>query len=127
MRIVIKKQERLKIEVAAEDKKGLEAEVSMHFGRCPYYVILEKDDGKIKEPAAVIENPYARVHGPPGQVPSFLTHYEIQAIMAGGMGPRAVRMFIRYGIKVVTEAHGKVKEAVTSFLRGDLTGSEPCH
>jgi predicted Fe-Mo cluster-binding NifX family protein len=45
MRIVIKKQERLKIEVAAEDKKGLEAEVSMHFGRCPYYVILEKDHG----------------------------------------------------------------------------------
>lgn len=41
------------------------------------------------------------------------------------MGPTAVGIFICYGIKVVTGAHGKVKEAVTSFLRGELTESGP--
>jgi predicted Fe-Mo cluster-binding NifX family protein len=44
MRIILKKRG-LKIGVAAEDKKRLEAEISMHFGRCPYYVILETDEG----------------------------------------------------------------------------------
>jgi len=67
----------MKIGVAAEDESGLEAEISMHFGRCPYYIILEADDRKIREPVAVIRNPYARVRRQPGQIPSFLTDYGI--------------------------------------------------
>ena len=29
------------IVIAAEDGRGLEGQVSAHFGRCPYYVLVE--------------------------------------------------------------------------------------
>ena len=117
----------MQIGVAAESNSGLEAEISRHFGRCPYYVILEAEEEKVKQPVKVIANPYATAHGQPGQVPSFLKEQGIEVIIAGGMGPRAVGFFNQYGIKVVTGASGKVKEAVDSFLKGELKSSEPCH
>ncbi len=117
----------MQIGVAVESRSGLEAEISRHFGRCPYYVILETDKKEVKQPVKVIANPYATVHGQPGQVPSFLKEQGIEVIIAGGMGPRAVGFFNQHGIKVVTGASGKVKEAVDSFLKGELESSEPCH
>jgi predicted Fe-Mo cluster-binding NifX family protein len=117
----------LKIGVAAEDGSGLQAEISRHFGRCPYYVILEAEEEKVEEPVRVIANPYATAHGEPGQVPSFLKEQGIEVIIAGGMGPRAVGFFDQYRIKVATGASGKVNEAVKSFLKGELKSGEPCH
>jgi len=117
----------LKIGVAVSDKEGMEAEVSSHFGRCPYYVILEAEEGEIKQPVKVLPNPYASSHGMPGEVPSFLKEQGIEVIIAGGMGPRAVDFFNQFGIKVVTGAAGKVSEAVDEFLKGELKGSESCH
>ena len=32
-----------RIVVAAEDARGLDGEVSAHFGRCPYYVCVDVD------------------------------------------------------------------------------------
>ena len=127
MKIVINKEEKLWIGVAAESNNGLEAEISGHFGRCPYYAILEVQEGKVKEPVKVIANPYFSSHGEPGQVPSFLKEQGIEVIIAGGMGPRAVQFFSQLAIKVVTGASGKVKEVVDSFLKGELKSSESCH
>jgi len=39
----------------------------------------------------------------------------IEVIIAGGMGPRTVGFFNQHGIKVVSGASDKVKEAVDSF------------
>ncbi|GAI41723.1 unnamed protein product [marine sediment metagenome] len=117
----------MQIGVAAEDNSGLEAEVSMHFGRCPYYVIVEEKNGEIDPLIRVIANPYFSSHGEPGQIPSFLKEQGIEAIIAGGMGPRAVGFFNQLGIKAVTGATGKVKEAVDSFLEGELESNKPCH
>jgi len=117
----------LQIGVAAEDNSGLEAEVSMHFGRCPYYVIVEEKNGEIDPLIRVIANPYFGSHGEPGQIPSFLKEQGIEVIIAGGMGPRAVGFFNQLGIKTVTGATGKVKEAVDGFLEGELENSKPCH
>jgi predicted Fe-Mo cluster-binding NifX family protein len=117
----------LRIGVAAEGNKGLEARISMHFGRCPYYVIVEADRGEIKQSVEVIINPYVSSHGQPGQVPFFLKEQGIDVIIAGGMGPRAKRFFNQYEIRVITEGEGKVKEVVEGFLKGQLKSSKPCH
>jgi len=127
MKIVINKEKKLWIGVAVESNNGLEAEISGHFGRCPYYAILEVQEGKVKEPVRVIANPYFSSHGEPGQIPLFLKEQGIEVIIAGGMGPRAVGFFNQYGIKAVTRASGKVEEIIDSFLKGELESSEPCH
>ena len=37
------------IAIAAEDDRGLDGEVSAHFGRCPAYVLARVSDGQIGE------------------------------------------------------------------------------
>ncbi len=116
----------MRIGVAINDEKGLESQVSAHFGRCLYYLILEVK-GELEQSVEIIPNPYFREHGQPGQVPSFLKEQQIEVIICGGMGPRALSFFREYGIKVVTGATGKAKDAVDDFLQGKLAGEEPCH
>jgi len=116
----------MRIGVAINDEKGLESQVSAHFGRCLYYLILEVK-GELEQSVEIIPNPYFREHGQPGQVPSFLKEQQIEVIICGGMGPRALSFFREYGIKVVTGATGKAKDAVDNFFQGKLAGDEPCH
>ena len=117
----------MRIGIAAESSEGVEAKVARHFGRCPYYVIVETDGENVKEPVKVIPNPYATAHENCGQVPTFLKGQEIDVIIAGGMGSRAMGFFDQFGIQVVTGALGPVKEAIDSFLKGELKSNEPCH
>jgi predicted Fe-Mo cluster-binding NifX family protein len=53
-------EERL-IAVAAEDDRGLDGEIGAHFGRCPYYVLVETDDTTVTG-SRVVANPYFDVH-----------------------------------------------------------------
>jgi predicted Fe-Mo cluster-binding NifX family protein len=47
-------------------------------------------------------------------------------MLTGGMGHRAVSFFEQYGIQPVTGASGTVRQALGSYLGGELYGVEPC-
>jgi len=113
------------IAVASESDKGLEALVSAHFGRCPYYTLVEVQDGQVKQ-VRWVENPFYNQHGAPGEAPNFINQQGADVIIAGGMGPRAIQFFQELGIKTVTGATGTVAEAVEDYLSGKLTGAAPC-
>lgn len=112
------------IAIAAEDDQGLDGEVSAHFGRCPHYVMVEVEEGKLG-PATVLPNPYFEAHRP-GVVPSFLRDQGANVILAGGMGPRAIGMFHGFGIEVATGAIGNVGKVLEAYLRGEIQGTAPC-
>lgn len=114
-----------RIAVAAEDELGLEANVSAHFGRCPYYTMVEVEDNKIIL-SYKVENPFYSAHGSPGQVPVFIRDQGAHVIIAGGMGQRAVGFFNEFGIEAVTGASGKVEAVVEAYLKGALKGNAPC-
>ena len=111
--------------VAAEDELGLDGRVAGHFGRCPAYVVVNTVGDQIQD-ARVVRNPHFH-HHEPGQVPQFVRSLEVDAILAGGMGPRAVDMFSQFGIEVATGIEGTVREAVGEFLSGRLKGTVPCN
>jgi predicted Fe-Mo cluster-binding NifX family protein len=115
----------MKIAVAAEDNKGSEAFLSEHFGRCPFYMLVDVDNGEIKDVAAV-ESPFYGSHGQPGEVPAFIKEIGAQVIIAGGMGPKAIGFFEQYGIQVVTGVSGTVREVVQRYLDGKVEGATPC-
>lgn len=115
----------MRIAFASEDKLGLEGEVSMHFGRCPYYTFLEVENGEVKN-CMVIDNPYFGNHLP-GKVPEFIHSQKAEVIIAGGMGPRAIELFDGYGIEAVTGACGKIKDVLAAYLDGKLRGAGACH
>ena len=114
----------MKVAIASDDSNGLSSEVSMHFGRCQYYFLIEIEDGKVVK-SSTEENPYFGNHQP-GQVPAFIKRLGADVMVSGGMGPKAIQMFDRFGIDVATGAVGKVENVLEAFLRGDLTGIVPC-
>ena len=99
--------------------------MSHHFGRCPYYVFVEIEDGEIKN-VEVKENPYFTSHVP-GAVPQFIADEGAKVIIAGGMGPRAIDWFRRLGVQPITGVSGIIRDILNDYLVGEIQlGAEPC-
>jgi predicted Fe-Mo cluster-binding NifX family protein len=113
-----------RIAVSANDNRGLESAVSDHFGRCPYFVIAEIKENVIKSVKA-IDNPFYHSHQP-GQVPAFIHSHQVDVMLTGGMGHRAVDFFQQYGIQPVTGAAGTVHQTLHRYLNGELSEVQPC-
>ena len=113
-----------RIALACEDNQGLSGQMSQHFGRCPYYLIVDVEGDEIKGTDSVI-NPYYNNHVP-GMVPKFINEQGANVMIAGGMGPRAIDMFGNLGIEVVTGAIGNVGNVLQAYLKGEISGVEPC-
>ncbi len=114
-----------RIAVASEDDRGLESNVSAHFGRCPYYTMVEVEGDRIVL-SYKVENPFFHAHGQPGQVPTFIRDQGSNVIIAGGMGQRAVEFFNQFGIEVVTGTARKVNDVVNQYIQGRIKGYTPC-
>ncbi len=113
-----------RIAFSCEDNRGLQSEMSMHFGRCPNYTLIEIEGPEVKN-VEVIENPYFSNHLP-GVVPGFINEQNVNVMIAGGMGPRAVQMFEDFGIEVATGVCGKVENVLKAYLEGKVKGTIPC-
>ncbi len=114
----------VRVAVSADDGTGLDSIVSPHFGRCPYYILVDLDGCEVEQVAAV-ENPYYNRHQP-GQVPQFIRDQGVDVMLTGGMGRRAIGFFEQYGIEAVTGAAGTVGRSLEQYLGGGLQTAEPC-
>ena len=115
---------KIKVAFASEENVGLEGSLSHHFGRCPYYVFVEVEDGKVKN-VEVKENPYFTSYVS-GAVPQFIASEGARVILAEGMGPRAIDGFKKLNIQPITGVTGKVRDVLNDYLAGNLRGAEPC-
>ena len=113
-----------RIAFSCEDKNGLNSEMSMHFGRCPFFTLVDVEDGKMTN-AQVIANPAFENHVP-GVVPKFINDQQANVMVAGGMGPKAIEMFNGFGIEVATGVGGKVEKVLNAYLEGRVKGTAPC-
>ena len=113
-----------RIALATEDNQGLNGQISQHFGRCPYYLIVDVEELEIEKTESV-DNPYYNSHAP-GMVPQFINEQGVNVMIAGGMGPRAIDMFTSLGIESVSGATGNVGNVLQAYLRGEITGVEAC-
>jgi predicted Fe-Mo cluster-binding NifX family protein len=112
------------IAIAAEDDRGLDGEVSHHFGRCLSYVIAVVEGGQVVS-TRVQMNPHYANHQP-GQMPVYIRSLGADVILAGGMGPKAVTMFQQFGMEVATGAVGNVGRVLDAYLAGEVKGTVPC-
>ena len=113
------------VAIAAEDSRGLDGEVSAHFGRCPFYVLVKANGDAEIGFQILVANPHFDSHQP-GMMPRFIRGLGANVIIAGGMGPRAIDMFHGFGIKVATGATGTVEEVLGAYLRGEHREVVPC-
>jgi predicted Fe-Mo cluster-binding NifX family protein len=114
----------MRIAISAESKNGLDSFVSQHFGRCPYFILVDVEGQEVKAVTAV-DNPYYGNHIP-GQVPAFISSQGADVMLTGGMGGRAVGFFQEYSIEAATGASGLVRQALQNYLAGELRGVKPC-
>jgi len=113
-----------RIAFSCENNLGLQSEMSGHFGRCPYFMLVDVEGSAVKNTQAV-ENPYFNGHVP-GAVPEFINTQKVNVMIAGGMGPKAVQMFEGFEIEVATGVGGSVENVLKAYLDGRVSGTVPC-
>ncbi|RLB13656.1 MAG: ATPase [Deltaproteobacteria bacterium] len=96
--------------------------LSMHFGHCEEFAILEVDEKTKKILNKSIQQPPPHE---PGAFPNWLRTLGAEVIIAGGMGTRAQRLFAQNGIEVVAGAAAETPEhLVSAYLNGVLKTAE---
>jgi predicted Fe-Mo cluster-binding NifX family protein len=93
--------------------------VADHFGHCREFTFAAIKNGAIVG-RRVLPNPGHQ----PDFLPGYLAERGVTAIVAGGMGPRAVEHFQARGIEVILGACGRVSEVLEDFRDGRLASGE---
>lgn len=93
--------------------------VSPHFGRCPYFTIVEIKEGKAAS-KEIVKNPGHQ----PAFLPQFLSERKVNCIIAGGMGRRAEALFSEKGIETIVGISGSIEEVIDKLIKGTLKGGE---
>jgi predicted Fe-Mo cluster-binding NifX family protein len=108
-----------KIVVPVEDQKGLDAPLAQHFGRAPYYAVVEFDgNGKVENVKTV---PNVGEHaGGTGYSHDRILEYQPTAIIVYGMGPRGLISFQNAGVAVLKANANTVSEVVTAYREDKL-------
>ena len=114
-----------KIILTSNDDRGLEGEMAMHFGHCPYFVVAHVYGEDRVELAEVRENPYAEGHQP-GQIPQYIKSLGADVVIAGGMGGKAIDWFQQLGIEVATGTRQGVGATLDAYLAGAVAGAAEC-
>ncbi len=89
------------------------------------YTIVDVEDGSIIK-QEVIDNPGFEGHQP-GVIPRFLHEKGANVVIAGGMGPRAVDLFNRFGIQTVIGVTGEIDRTLDKFIAGTLQAGQNLH
>jgi predicted Fe-Mo cluster-binding NifX family protein len=90
--------------------------VSDHFGHCALFKVFDVENNLVVNQTG-IENPG---NHKPGVLPQLLKDNEIELVIAGGIGQKAVSMFNEMGIKVISGASGTVEKVMEQFIAGNL-------
>ncbi|MEA2003454.1 MAG: NifB/NifX family molybdenum-iron cluster-binding protein [archaeon] len=99
--------------------KDLDSDVSSTFGRCPYFIIAEIEEEKIKKSEA-IENTSADQTGGAGiSAAQIVAEKDVSAVISGNVGPRARDVFRQFNIETYSGS-GSVNEAIQKFVDGKL-------
>ncbi len=116
-----------RIVIPAEDENGLNARLSGHFGRAPYFIVIElNEDGNISNIQAVSNK--SEHFGGSGHPPDRLLQFKPDAVITYGMGPQAIRIFQNSRVAVLKANANTVKEVVEAYRQDRLEElTEGCH
>lgn len=106
----------MKICIPTETNEGKNAKVYGHFGSAPYFTIYDTE----KDSLEIINN--ANQHHAHGmcQPMNTLNGKDVDAVVTGGAGVRAVQKLNEGGIKVFRAVPGTVADIVDQFAKGGL-------
>ena len=106
----------MKVCIPIAEKNGLDSKVYEHFGSAKYFIIYNLDDDTYK----IADN--INDHTNHGECTSITTikSFNVDAVLTGGMGQRAIQKFNNSGIKVYRLASANIKEAIDIFKKENI-------
>lgn len=119
-----------RIIVPTDTQQGLDAPLAQHFGRAPYYAVVELDNNGEITSVKTVPNIGEHAGGRGFSHDNILTQ-EPTAIIVYGMGPRGLISFQNAGVAVLKANANTVGEVVASFKDDELVelteGCEHAH
>lgn len=100
----------MKICVPTMGQGGMNEDICQHFGRAPTFTIVDLDSQEIK----VLPNVSQHMGGK-GLPTETIFASDVQVMIVGGLGPKAVQAFNQAGIEVFVGAAGTVKDAIDDW------------
>lgn len=116
-----------RIIVPTVDESGLNAQLAEHFGRAPYFAVVElTDKGEVLNVKTV---PDVGEHaGGIGYTHDNILKLRPNAIIVYGMGPRGLNTFQSAGVAVLKANANTVKEVIAAYKDDTLQElTEGCH
>lgn len=100
---------------------SLDDSLDPRFGRCAYFVIVETDDMRFE----AFDNDSIALGGGAGiQSAQFVASKNIDAVITGNCGPKALQTLSAAKIKIFTGQSGTVREVVERYIRGDIKSAD---
>jgi predicted DNA-binding protein (UPF0251 family)/predicted Fe-Mo cluster-binding NifX family protein len=101
----------------SSSSKDLEGDIDSRFGRCQYFILVSIDNGDIVSFES-IENVKSDMRGGVGiAVAKMLADHNINGIISGNIGPRAIDVLKQFEIPVY-QADGSKREIIQDFIAG---------
>ena len=118
---------RTRIVVPAVDKRGLDAQLAEHFGRAPYFAVVELDESGNVSNVKTVPNVGEHAGGM-GQSHDHIVKLNPNAIIVYGMGPRGLTTFQDAGVAVLRADGNTVREVIAAHNEDRLQElTEGCH
>jgi predicted Fe-Mo cluster-binding NifX family protein len=112
--------------IPTENQEGITAQLAEHFGRAPYYTIIDLDNRGEVTSIKAVANVSEHVGGI-GSPHDHITKLQPKALIVHGMGTRGITAFKSSGIEVLKTNANTVKEVIDAYKQGKLKEiSEAC-
>jgi len=99
--------------------KNLEDTISEVFARCPYFIIAEIENGKIKSFEAIEKEAGGRPGGAGIFVAKLMAEKDVKAVITKNIGPKAFEVLKQFNIEVY-QGEGEVKKVIEEFIQEKL-------
>lgn len=109
----------MRIIIPLEEDRGLDSRLSEHFGRAPFFMVLELDDEGNVLKQEVVRNEGEHFGGM-GRPAGRILQLKPDAVINYGMGPRALSIFQQAGVAVLKADSNIVRDVLSSYVEGRL-------
>ena len=117
----------VRIVIPVLEESGINARLSEHFGRAPYFAVIELDEnGRVSNQKTV---PNVGEHfGGSGRRADFILQLKPNAIITYGMGPRGLNIYQSVRVAVLRANANTVGEVIAAYNKDELEElTEGCH
>lgn len=100
------------------DNQGLSSEISIHFGKSPYFTLLDVKNNQIEE-IEVIKS-LGRHEGGKMTAAEIIIQSKTDVLLCANLGSKAIQMLNESGAKIYVGAFGTVENTFEEWKNGNL-------